>query len=215
MSLTTAKLPDAPRLKKPSWKDPRLILGIMLVLASAAGVVALVGSADQRTDVFAVDDAVPLGSPVSAEDFIVVPVRLGDVAGSYLSTAEGIPPNAVATSALREGELLARSDLGRADDLDRKPVGLRIDDPLPSGTRAGSRVDVWAAMPDKGNGFEEPRQILVAAEISELSIDESVLGANRSTQILVLVEDDDLPGLLSAQSNGARIAVVLNPAAGS
>ncbi|MDK1359535.1 hypothetical protein QNO00_04545 [Arthrobacter sp. zg-Y1219] len=215
MSLTTTVQPSAPRLKKPSWKDPRLLLGIMLVLASTAGVVALVGSADQTTEVFVVDENIPVGSSVSAQDLAVVPVRLGDVAGSYLPAAEGIPENAVASGLLRKGELVARTDLGTADDLDRKPVGLRVDDILPSGTEAGSRVDVWVALPNERNGFKEPRQILTAAEISELTVDESVLGASRSTQLLVLVEDDDLAGLLSAQSNGAKIAVVLNPGAGS
>lgn len=215
MSLTTSMQASAPRLKKPSWKDPRLLLGIVLVLASTAGVVALVGSADQTTEVFAVDEAIPLGTPVTAADFEVVPVRLGDVSASYLPAAEGIPENAVASSLLRKGELLSRADLGKADELDRKPVGLRIDDPLPAGTEAGSRVDVWVSLPDERNGFKEPKQILTAAEISELSIDESVLGANRATQLLVLVEDEDLASLLSAQSNGAEIAVVLNPAARS
>lgn len=215
MSLTTTVQAAAPRLKKPSWKDPRLLLGVMLVLASTAGVVALVGSADQTTEVFVVDENIPVGTPVSAEDLAVLPVRLGDISGAYLPAADGIPENAVATSLLRRGELVARSDLGTADGLDRKPVGLRVDDLLPSGTQAGSRVDVWVAMPDERNGFKEPQQILTAAEISELTVDESVLGATRSTQILVLVEDTDLPGLLSAQSNGAKIAVVLNPAAGS
>ncbi|MET4061173.1 hypothetical protein ABIB35_002738 [Arthrobacter sp. UYP6] len=215
MSLASSMQAPAPRLKKPSWKDPRLLLGVLLVLASTAGVVALVGSADQTTEVFAVDEAIPLGTPVTSEDFAVVSVRLGDVEGSYLPVAGGIPESAVASSLLRKGELLSRSDLGRADELDRKPVGLRVDDPLPTGTQAGSRVDVWSAMPDERNGFKEPKQILTGAEISELSIDESVLGANRATQILVLVEDEDLPTLLSAQSNGAKIAVVLNPSAGS
>ena len=215
MSLTTTVPAPAPRLKKPSWKDPRLLLGIMLVLASTAGVVALVGSADQTTDVFVADADIPVGSPVSAEDFAVVPVRLGEVSGSYLPAAEGIPDRSVASSLLRKGELVARSQLGTADGLKRKPVGLRVDDPLPSGTRAGSRVDVWVALPDDRNGFKEPQKILTGAEISELTVDESVLGANRSTQILVLVEDKDLAGLLSAQSNGAKIAVVQNPGAGS
>ena len=215
MSLATSMQASAPRLKKPSWKDPRLLLGILLVLASTAGVVALVGSADQTTEVFAVDEAIPLGTLVAAEDFAVVQVRLGDVSETYLPASEGIPENAVASSLLRKGELLSRADLGKADELDRKPVGLRVDDPLPAETEAGSRVDVWMSMPDERNGFKEQKQILTAAEISELTIDESVLGANRATQLMVLVEDGDLATLLSAQSNGAKIAVVLNPAAGA
>ena len=35
------------RLKAPSWKDPRLLIGILLVLLSVSGVVAVIGSADK------------------------------------------------------------------------------------------------------------------------------------------------------------------------
>ena len=38
---------EGARLKRPSWKDPRLLIGILLVLASVVGVISLVGAADQ------------------------------------------------------------------------------------------------------------------------------------------------------------------------
>jgi len=35
------------RLRRPRWRDPRLLVGLVLVLASIAGVVALVASAQR------------------------------------------------------------------------------------------------------------------------------------------------------------------------
>ena len=43
----------AARLKRPSWKDPRLLVGILLVLVSVAGVGFLVGRADRTGEVLA------------------------------------------------------------------------------------------------------------------------------------------------------------------
>jgi len=214
MSLKTAA-PDAPapRLKKPSWKDPRLLLGLLLVLASVAGVSALVASQDQTTQVLAASHEIPVGSVLEEDDFDVVQVSLGGLAGTYVSAADSFPENAVAGTIIRPGELLSRADLVQAGDLDRKPLGLDVQAPLPSGIRAGDRVDVWASLPDGQNGYAEPRRLLTAAEISELSVNESVIAGADATRLLVLVEDEDLPALLGALSNQAKIAVVPNPAA--
>lgn len=65
------------------------------------------------------------------------------------------------------------------------------------------------------NSYEEPQRLLEAAEVAELTVGESALGSSSSTLVQVLVEDETLPALLDALSNDARIAVVLNPGAGS
>lgn len=215
MSLVTAS-PDRDdsqvRFRKPSWRDPRLLIGLLLVLASVAAVTALVGTADRTTDVYVLRTEIPVGGEVTGDDLSVVAVRLGELESAYLQADEGIPEAAVAMSVLREGELVPRSALGRADALDRKPIGLTIDDPLPAGTVTGSRVDVWVAFEGEGGSVEPPTQLLEAAEISELTVSESALGGgNGSTLVHVLVADDALPELLDALLNEARIALVLNP----
>lgn len=215
MSLKTAAPAAAvPRLKKPSWKDPRLLLGILLVLASVAGVSALVASQDRTTQVLAASRDLPVGTALKAADFDVVQVSLGGLEGTYVSAGDPFPQDAVAGNLLRRGELLVKADLTEADKLDRKPLGLDVQAPLPSGIRAGDRVDVWASLPNGQNGYSEPRRLLEAAEISELSVSDSVIGGADSTRLLVLVEDQDLPALLGALSNQAKIAVVPNPSAG-
>lgn len=206
---------EAPRLKKPSWKDPRLLIGLMLVLASTAGVIALLESQDSTTEVYAAREDIPVGSALSLEDVVAVPVNLGDSASAYRPVDEGFPDDAVATRLIPQGELIPASAIGSADDLDRKPVGLTVEDPLPSGTAAGDRVDVWVSLRADTNTYEEPRLLLEAAEIAEMTVGESALGGSASTLVQVLVEDAAMPQLLDALSNEARIAVVLDPGAGS
>lgn len=206
---------EAPRLKKPSWKDPRLLVGLLLVLASTTGVIALIGSQNTTTEVYSARQDIAVGSHLSAEDFVAVPVRLGDTADSYLPVSEGIPEGAVATRLVTQGELLPSAAIGTPDELDRKPVGLTVADPLPTGTAAGDRVDIWVSLRTDTNTYEEPRLLLEAAEVAELTVGESALGASASTLVQVLVDDEAMPELLNALSNDARIAVVLNPGAGS
>ncbi|MHA7241061.1 SAF domain-containing protein [Arthrobacter sp. TMS1-12-1] len=206
---------EAPRLRKPSWKDPRLLVGVLLVLASTAGVIALLDSQDTTTQVYAAREDIAVGSELTEEDLVAVPVRLGDSSGAYLPAADGIPDGTVATRLVTRGELIPASAVGRPDDLDRKPVGLTVEDPLPSGTAAGDRVDVWVSLRTDTNSYEEPRLLLEAAEVSELMVGESALGASSTTLVQVLVDDDAMPDLLGALSNDARIAVVLNPGARS
>jgi hypothetical protein len=206
---------EALRLKKPSWKDPRLLTGLLLVLASTAGVIALLQSQNTTTPVYSAREDLAVGSTLTAEDLIAVPVRLGDAADSYLRVADGIPEGAVATRLVTRGELVPVAAVGAADELDRKPVGLTVEDPLPTGTAAGDRVDVWVSLRTDTNTYEEPHLLLEAAEVAELTVGESALGANSSTLVQVLVDDAAMPELLNALSNDARIAVVLNPGAGS
>lgn len=206
---------EAPRLRKPSWKDPRLLIGLLLVLGSTAGVIALLDSQNATTQVYSAREDIAVGSKLTEEDLVAVPVRLGDSSGAYLPAAGGLPEGAVATRLVTQGELVPAAAIGTADALDRKPVGLTVEDPLPSGTVAGDRVDVWVSLRTDTNSYEEPRLLLEAAEVSELTVGESALGASSSTLVQVLVGDAAMPELLGALSNDARIAVVLNPGGGS
>ncbi|WP_258069719.1 SAF domain-containing protein [Arthrobacter sp. SX1312] len=206
---------EAPRLRKPSWRDPRLLIGLLLVLTSTAGVIALLDSQNTTAQVYSAREDIAVGSKLTEEDLVAVPVRLGDSSGAYLPVAGGIPDGAVATRLVTQGELVPAAAIGSADALDRKPVGLTVEDPLPSGTAAGDRVDVWVSLRSDTNSYEEPRLLLEAAEVAELTVGESALGASSSTLVQVLVGDDAMPELLGALSNEARIAVVLNPGAGS
>ena len=115
MSLkTAAKAETAPRLKKPSWKDPRLLLGVLLVLGSVAGVGALVASQDQTTQVLAAAREIPVGTVLEPDDFDVVQVALGGLEGTYMPASDPFPEDAVAGSLIRRGELLARADITAA-----------------------------------------------------------------------------------------------------
>lgn len=199
------------RLKKPSWKDPRLLVGLLLVLASVVGVVSLVGAADQTTDVYVAREAIAVGERLTADNTARAKVRLGELEELYISGEAGLPDGLVAVQRIGKDQLLPKESLGKPDELDRKPVAITIDEPLPDQALAGSRVDVWVAQPDTRNGFSEPSMLLPGAEIAQVTPGSTALGSSRSTILMVLVSDDQMPKLLGSQANKAKISVVWNP----
>ncbi|MEV8143879.1 SAF domain-containing protein [Specibacter sp. NPDC078709] len=203
----------APRLSKPSWKDPRLLIGILLVLASVAGVVALVGNADSTVPMYAAKDALVVGQKITAESFTVVQVQLGDVDGKYLDPTDELDVNAVAVRMVPKGELVSRTSIGRIDALDRKPAPISITEPLPKEVVVGAYVDVWVALPDDRNGFVEPVLMLPGAEVASLSAASGTLGASKNMALMVLVTDAQMPKFLGAVANKAKVSVVWNPGA--
>jgi hypothetical protein len=204
---------SAPRLSKPSWKDPRLLIGILMVLASVAGVVALVGSAGKTVPMYVAKDALVVGQRLSNESFTIVQVQLGDVDGKYLDPQEGLAENSVAVRMVPKGELVSRSSVGQTDALDRKPVSVTVDEPLPKEVLVGTYVDVWVALPDERNGFQAPILMLPGAEVAALNVAASSLGSGKNTQLMVLVTDAQMPKFLGAVANKAKVAVVWNPGA--
>ncbi|MFX1818786.1 hypothetical protein PV768_03235 [Pseudarthrobacter sp. CC4] len=205
----------AARLKRPSWKDPRLLVGVLLVLVSVAGVVFLVGSADRTTEVYAARDGIAVGERLTRDNVVRAKVRLGETEEQYITAESGIPEGVVAVQRIGKDQLVPRASLGSVDQLDRKPVALTIEETLPTQAVAGARVDVWVAQPDARNGFSEPKLLLPGAEIAEVTSGSTALGSSKTTVLMVLVEDGQMPALLGAQANEAKISVVWNPGGGA
>lgn len=203
------------RLKRPSWKDPRLLVGVLLVLTSVVGVISLVGSADRTTEVYAARDSIAVGEMLTPDNVIRAKVRLGETEEHYVTVESGLPEGLVAVQRIGKNQLLPKESLGKVDELDRKPVAVTIEETLPAQAVAGTRVDVWVALPDARNGFSEPKLLLPGAEIAQVSTGSTALGSSRNTVLMVLVADSQMPALLGAQANQAKISVVWNPGGGT
>ncbi|WP_144671026.1 hypothetical protein [Arthrobacter sp. U41] len=209
--MSSSTVAGGARLKKPSWKDPKLLVGILLVLASVVGVVSLVGAADQTAEAYTAREAIAVGEKLTVDKLSRVRVRLGDVEQHYLTPSNGLGEGLVAIQRIGKDQLVPRGSFGQPDGLDRKPVAVTIEESLPSQAVAGSRVDVWVALPDTRNGFSQPALLLPGAEIAQITPGSSALGSARSTVVMVLVADEQMPKLLGAQANKAKISVVWNP----
>ncbi|WP_287932456.1 hypothetical protein [Arthrobacter sp.] len=186
-------------------------MGILLVLASVAGVVALVGGADRTVPAYVAKDALVVGQTITRDSFDIVQVRLGDLEAKYLDPGGALPGHAVAVRMVPRGELVPASSIGGTDALDRKTASVSVTEPLPKEVVAGSHVDVWVALPDERNGYREPVLMLPGAEVAAVNDATTSLGSGKSTQLMVLVTDVQMPKFLGAVANKAKVSVVWNP----
>src|ERR1700753_1240620 len=100
--------PVPQRLRPPSWFDARLVLGVILVLASIAGGAFLVSSSGRTQRVWAMRHDVEAGVVLSGDDLVAVAVRVPSGAALYFAASTSVTGQSV-TRRLAAGELLPRS----------------------------------------------------------------------------------------------------------
>ena len=99
--------------RRAPWTDVRFLLGILLIVASVAGVWFVVNAARQTAPVFAAADTIVVGQAITDADLRVVDVALGQSGAAYLD-AQSLSSGSVATRTIEAGELVPRSAVGDA-----------------------------------------------------------------------------------------------------
>src|SRR5690625_4906457 len=156
---------QARRIRPPGWRGPRLIIGVLLVTLSVAGVVTLVQSIDERQGNWAASDDIVPGAKDSAEDLHVGQASMSDSSDNYWLADQELPPEFLVTSTILQGELLAQRQVTETDPDGRQQVGTRVVDDMPAVVTTGSRVDVWvAAASEDGRGYDEPKTMISRSE---------------------------------------------------
>ena len=135
------------RLRRPRWKDPRLIVGIVLVVASVLMGALLVSRLSETTPVLVTRSPIAPGDSIDASDLVVAEVRLGDQTDLYAGNVDAIPEGAVATRAVQEGELLPMSAIGQADEVPLRPVVIPVAATVAESVAPGSTVELWHTAP--------------------------------------------------------------------
>ena len=222
--------PAAQRLRRPSWRDSRLLLGVLLVLASTAVGAWVMSRADDRVPMYAARSGLVPGQPLSADDVVRVDVLLGDAAADYVSAEQDVAPDLFVLREVRAGELIPRTALGTRERATHQPVALQVDATSASTLRAGSVVDVYvnrplepAAGPTGAAGalgpvgsrpLAGPELALEGVTVLGLSEDDTVMGGLGDTRaVQVMVPKDKVQGLVGDVDLGARITLVAVPGA--
>jgi hypothetical protein len=216
--------PTVARLRRPGWRDPRLVLGMVLVAASVALGSWAVSAAGRTVAVYAAAGPLTPGQALDARDLRAVEVRLGPGSGKYFLAGEPLPEDLVALRVVGNGELVPRSALGAAEELAVRAVAVPVTGTLSDRVTDGALVDVWfvpsseggaargpepaGAVPGEGEPYELAQQVVVA-QVAEAG---GTLVTGGATTLHVLVPTDDLPGVLAALAADGEISVV--PVAG-
>ena len=218
--MTTDLLPApvAPRLRRPSWRDPRLVVGVVLVaLAVALGSWA-VSTASRTVPVWAAAGPLTPGTELTAGDLRVTEVRLGEQTERYLPASEPLPEGLVLTRVVGEGELVARSALADAGSLDLRSVAVPVERALTEKVGKGAIVDIWF-VPDAGPGGQgaegptEPFPVVENVVVEQRDDASSGIVIGSGATLHVLVPTADLPALLGALGDDGTVDIV--PVAGA
>lgn len=203
--------PDSsPAGKRAFWADMRFVLGVVLIIASVAGVWFVVAAARQTVPVFAAARTIVPGEEVDAGALQVVEVALGQVGDAY--AAPGLlEPGAVAVRTITKGELVPLSAVGAAEASDLTSVVLRSATDVPAAVAPGANVEIWAAAALERGQYEQPRILVPDATVATVTRDDSVMGADGPALELVIPRAD-VAATLAAIAGGAALSVV--PVAG-
>jgi hypothetical protein len=204
--------PTPRRVRPPRWLDLRLVLGVLLVLASVLLGARVVSEADATVPVWAVTQDLAAGTELSAEDLRAVDVRLDEAAGAYLST-ETRPEGTTLARAVRDGELLPRSALEEAGELVQLALPVQAGY-VPPGLERGQLVDVYGVA-DPAAGATAVADGSVTLVVRRAPVQalaggaEGVLSTPTSTvQVVVAISAADAADVLAAIAGRPLVVVV-------
>ena len=190
------------------WFDPRFAIGLLLIVASVAGVVGIVGAADSSVLVYAAREPLAPGDRVDADDLVGTSVRLAGAERLYLVPDDLPDDGLVVTKAVAEGELVPASAVGATEGERQTSIVVGVAGELAESVAAGSIVDVWSARESTGGVFEAPVVIVSGATVVRLVDRQGLVVDNDSRSIEVLVPRTDVARVLEAIANDDAIAVV-------
>lgn len=215
MTTETAS-PVASRLRRPSWRDPRLLVGLVIVAGAMALGSWAVSAAAASTPVYLARATLTPGERVTAADLVIAQVRLdaAEVA-LYLPAGAAPPQGLVVLRTVADGELVPRSAVGDAAALEFRPVPVSVEVAPSSGVAPGALVDLWVT-PAAVDGVqaEEPRPLASGLEVAEVARPTGGFAVGGRTIVHVLVPTDLLPDILGALASEGAVQVVLVPGSG-
>lgn len=202
---------SAGRVRRPSWRDPRLGVGVLLVAGSVALGTWAIGQADRTIEVYSAREALSPGAAMTEEDLAVVRVQIRDVQDLYLTPQTDLTEGTVVVRTVGAGELVPRSSVGQAADLAVRPVAVPAGRTALTYLSAGARVDMWVARPDGAGptaSLLAPELLVADVEIAAVHEDTSLFAGSDQIQVQVLLTENDLPEVLAALSSAAEITLV-------
>jgi hypothetical protein len=205
----------AVRLRTPSWRDARLVTGVLIVILSTVIGARVVAAAARTEPVYAAAVDLPSGHPLRPGDLTAVPVRLAPGTAGYLSALSSLPAGSVLMRPVGAGELVPTAALGPPSAFVRRPLSVPVPGPMPNGLRPGSGIDLWSSARRSSSGvtsYSAPVRIARAAEVYSVTAGGDGLAGSGQGAVQVLLNEAQLRAVLDALANDAKIAVVPVPA---
>lgn len=199
--------PTATRLARPRWLDLRLVLGLVLVLASVLLGARVMSASDDSVAVWALRHDVAPRTALSSGDLEVREVRVPGGAMHYVHAAQPAA-GLVTTRRVTSGELLPASAVVRGSLRDFREVALAVDAVVARGLQENAVVDIYviprvdARADDAGVGQTSVTPVLRSATVVDRGDDGRGLGASATVAVTVLVPSDRVGRVVAATARG-------------
>ncbi|WP_406831774.1 DUF3592 domain-containing protein [Pedococcus sp. KACC 23699] len=210
-------VPKATRLQRPAWRDARLLIGLVLVLASVAVGSAVVAASDDRTPMYAAQAALVPGQRLTEGDLVRVDVQLGSQRDRYLPADTALAPERFVLREVAAGELVPTVAVGGRDQVSVQALTLSVDAGTAAALRVGSRVDVYVNPPDprasRADAFSGPVLALEGVSVASLPKTAGGLsgGAGGDRPVQVMAPKVRIKEIIGRVDDGARITLVPAP----
>lgn len=215
--MTELASPSAKRLQRPSWRDSRLVVGLLLVVVAATLGAKAVASADDRVPVWVAASNLVAGDKVEEASFARADVRLADGMNGYLAADAPPPTGSFMLRDVRAGELVPASAVGGADSVDVQRVTVRADAMSTTGLARGSRVDVFVTPKTSTQSdaatTTRTKKVLESAAVAAVLTSTGGFGSGSMTSVQIYVPSDKVQPLVEAVDADAKLTLV--PAVGA
>lgn len=204
----TSKTAQQERPPRAFWFDPRFAIGIVLVVASIAGVLAVVATADKTTTVYAARGALSVGDHIERTDLVEQSVRLGTVTDRYL-TVDAVPAEGlIVTRTIAAGELVPMAAVGNTAGKRLSSIVITVGSTLPAAVDAGSVVDVWASRENDSGVFGPPTVLISSATVVRVIESDGIVAGVGAVNVELLVPRSRTARLLEARANADALSLV-------
>lgn len=198
----------APRLRLQPWKDPRLLIGVLLVLgATVLGARVLSGS-DDTVEYWALSESATPGERVQQNDLEPTRVKLsGSTGDNYMRTDEEfLAPleQLIWAHDLAAGSLLVKDAMIESGDRRRGELPLNVAaGSAPVDLDRGDAVDVWVGPGPGDQADGKASQVLEAVRVVHAGGDGVAAGGGLAQTVLVEVDQRELDAsVISAVASG-------------
>ena len=188
------------------WADLRFLLGVLLVLASVAGVWFVVIASRQTVPILVATQTLVPGQTIDQNVVQAVEVSLGPVEGRYLG-ADEFDEKVVAIRTIEAGELVSNASIGAAELATTTTIVLNSAADVPEAVGKGSRVEVWQAPVIERGRYDVPRVLIADATVIDVVRDDSLVGGQAAAVELV-IDRSEVSDAFAAVASGAAISVV-------
>lgn len=208
--------PPATRVAQPGWRDPRLWIGVLLVAGSVVLGARLLAAADDTVAVWAFAEAQGAGAEVTSDGLVATRVRFDDPAelDLYLRADEDLPEGVVLRRGVGAGELVARSALAPADELDLRHVPLEVSPgSVASSVTEGSVVDVYVDDAARRRGPSGDQPVLAGVTVVAAPDTAETFAVSGTRQLVLAVPADKVPAFeaLLSSLDEPHLQVVEDP----